>query len=319
MYPDMASRYFMSVLRKDYESHKRKIHSIAWNCTGQKLASGSVDKTVRVWTLDATGKTLSDMELKGHTDSVDQLCWNPLSREMLGTASGDKTVKIWDTRTGKAMQSIDTKGQNINIRWSPDGNHIVVGNKRDVLSLIDTRTWKIAKQQKFPIEVNEMAWSKSGQHFLITTGMGTVEVLKFPSFEPIVPILAHTGHCYCVEFDPRGRYVATGGADALVLLWDVNDLVCVRSFARLESPIRSLSFSHNGHYIASVAEDAKIDIADVETAEHVHSVRVSGEINCLAWNPKSLLLAFAGEERSKAASSARDSMYCVSVFGYAPS
>ena len=30
------------------------------------------------------------------------------------------------------------------------------------------------------------------------------------------------------------RYFATGGADALTCLWDVAELVCIRTFARLE-------------------------------------------------------------------------------------
>ena len=30
------------------------------------------------------------------------------------------------------------------------------------------------------------------------------------------------------------RYFATGSADALVSLWDLEELVCVRAFSRLE-------------------------------------------------------------------------------------
>jgi WD40 repeat protein len=30
------------------------------------------------------------------------------------------------------------------------------------------------------------------------------------------------------------RYIATGGGDAMVCLWDVNDLVCARTYSRLE-------------------------------------------------------------------------------------
>lgn len=29
--------------------HTKKVHSVAWNCTGRKLASGSVDRTARIW------------------------------------------------------------------------------------------------------------------------------------------------------------------------------------------------------------------------------------------------------------------------------
>jgi THO complex subunit 3 len=30
-------------------SRRLQVHSVAWNCTGRKLASGSVDRTARIW------------------------------------------------------------------------------------------------------------------------------------------------------------------------------------------------------------------------------------------------------------------------------
>ena len=32
---------------KEYLGHKKKVHSLAWHCSGEKLASGSVDQSVR--------------------------------------------------------------------------------------------------------------------------------------------------------------------------------------------------------------------------------------------------------------------------------
>lgn len=34
---------------RECKGHKEKVHTVAWNCDGRKLASGSVDKTARVW------------------------------------------------------------------------------------------------------------------------------------------------------------------------------------------------------------------------------------------------------------------------------
>jgi WD40 repeat protein len=34
---------------KEYKGHKEQVHTVAWNCDGRRLASGSVDKTARVW------------------------------------------------------------------------------------------------------------------------------------------------------------------------------------------------------------------------------------------------------------------------------
>ena len=226
---------------REYSGHKKKVHSVAWSCTGAKLASGSVDQSVRVWTIDETGRH-TDLEMRGHQDSVDQLRWDPKQPEVLGTASADKTVRIWDARSGKCAHAIETKGENINIRWSPDGTHIAVGDKDDNISLIEMRKCKILKNIKFGFEVNEMAWDPSGRVFLLTTGGGTVEVFNFADMlkagntASVRTIHAHTANCYCIEFAPSGEYFAVGSADALVSLWSLQELV--RRPAAFRSPAR---------------------------------------------------------------------------------
>lgn len=112
---------------------------------------------------------------------------------------------------------------------------------------------------------------------------------SYPELKPIQSINAHPSNCICIKFDPTGKYFATGSADALVSLWDVEELVCVRCFSRwvepprvrrllralfesllccrLDWPVRTLSFSHDGKMLASASEDHFIDIAEVETGQ----------------------------------------------------
>ena len=302
---------------KEFMGHKKKVHSLSWNCTGEKLASGSVDQSVRVWTIDATGRG-TDTELKGHQDSVDQLRWDPKNPEVLGTASGDKTVRIWDTRANKCANAIETRGENINIRWSPDGQHIAVGDKDDNISFIEMRKCKTLKSIKFTCEVNEMAWESTGRLLFLTTGSGTVEIFRYADMlkateTPAAHTLhAHTANCYCIEFDPSGEHFAVGGADAMVSIWNTRELACVRTCTRLEWPVRTLSFSHDAAYLASGSEDPIIDIASVATGEQVHAIPSSAPMNSVAWHPTKHLVAFAGDDKDR---NGRDDG-SVKVFGF---
>lgn len=37
---------------KEYAAHSSKVHSVGWSCDGRRLASGSFDKTVTIFSLD---------------------------------------------------------------------------------------------------------------------------------------------------------------------------------------------------------------------------------------------------------------------------
>ncbi|KAI6076892.1 THO complex subunit 3 [Aix galericulata] len=279
---------------------------------------------------------------RGHGDSVDQLCWHPSNPDLFVTASGDKTIRIWDVRTTKCIATVNTKGENINICWSPDGQTIAVGNKDDVVTFIDAKTHRSKAEEQFKFEVNEISWNNDNNMFFLTNGNGCINILSYPELKPIQSINAHPSNCICIKFDPMGKYFATGSADALVSLWDVDELVCVRCFSRLDWPVRTLSFSHDGKMLASASEDHFIDIAEVETGngliwgnskggigwrsaggagraleelgEKLWEVQCESPTFTVAWHPKRPLLAFACDDKDGKYDSSREAG-TVKLFG----
>jgi THO complex subunit 3 len=195
---------------------------------------------------------------------------------------------------------LNTKGENINLCWSPDGNTIAVGNKTDQISFFDVRTNKLVAEKEFNQEINEIRWNKGGDLFFLTTGDGTIKVLTYPDLaEPCPAFPAHTANCICLNFDPKGKYFATGSADTLTSLWSASELICIRTFGRSEWPIRTLSFSYDGQLLAGASEDELLKLTYVETGEVVHQIATPSGSFTLAWHPNQLLLAFAGGEKSR--------------------
>lgn len=86
----------------------------------------------------------------------------------------------------------------------------------------------------------------------MTTAEGRIRILSYPNFEPVLQtnhgaesgefmLNGHTSSCLTAELQPTGRYLATGGSDSVVALWDTTDWICQRTITRMVGPVRSIS------------------------------------------------------------------------------
>lgn len=289
-------KIFQAAKTKELKTGQEKIHSVRWSPDGTCLASGSADSSLKVWSFQQAN---SDFVLlngfREHSSSITQLSWNPANSFQLATASLDKTVLFWDIRERNSVQQLQNDDENINITWSPDGQQVAVGTKRDHLKILDVRNMQPVWNQNFSTEINEFGWSMSMQHFVLATGKGNIQVYDASSYMPLQALNAHTSNCYCLEFDRSGRFFATGGADAVILVWDCKSFVPIQSFTSLSSPSRTLGFSHDGNCLAAGSEDKFLDIWRMETGQSVMQIPINSPVNSLDWHPSKQLVAFADD------------------------
>lgn len=220
----------------------------------------------------------------------------------------DKSVRTWDSRSGKIIQNFNTNAENINVTWHPDGTRLAVGTKNDTVVVLDARTLAPLKSIPFNFEVNEIAWSENGLYFLVSTGHGSVCVLDGVTFDAIGEMHAHAANCYCLKFDAAGRLFATGGADGIFCVWNASTMQIQRTFAGLTWPVRAVSFSFDSQFVAAGSEDPFIDVSHVDSGFSIARIQTDAAVNSLSWNPKQHILAYAAEDNGKTEG-------CIRLFG----
>ncbi|MEC4814157.1 MAG: hypothetical protein SAK29_12910, partial [Scytonema sp. PMC 1069.18] len=70
--------------------HSQNVYSITYSPDGKTLASGSMDRSIKLWSTD--GRLLNT--LTGHQNAVNSVIFSPDSKT-LASGSDDKTIKLW--------------------------------------------------------------------------------------------------------------------------------------------------------------------------------------------------------------------------------
>ena len=92
--PPQTIAYENIILDKTLTGHSERIcfeDCLAFSPNGQYLASGSYDKTIKIWEVE-TGREIRT--LNGHSEYVNSVAFSP-NGKYLASSSDDKTIKIW--------------------------------------------------------------------------------------------------------------------------------------------------------------------------------------------------------------------------------
>jgi serine/threonine protein kinase len=159
--PQIINNKLIGKLLQTLTGHSNFVYSVAYSPDGQTLASGSGDKTIKLWNVK-TGNLLQT--LTDHSQPVNSVAYSP-DGQTLASGSVDKTIKLWNVNTGNLLQTLTYHSQRVNsVAYSPDGQTLASGSDDKTIKLWNVKTGNLLQTLTDHSDpVNSVAYSPDGQ------------------------------------------------------------------------------------------------------------------------------------------------------------
>ncbi|CCA75946.1 related to WD40-repeat protein (notchless protein) [Serendipita indica DSM 11827] len=257
-------------LRMTYRGHGAPVMNIAFSPDGACIASGSIDRTIRMW--DAQTGAQIGQPFVGHRGAVNSVAFSPDGCRVV-SGGADKTVRLWDTKTGQQIgKAIESHAHGVySVAFSPDGFRIISGSHDETVRFWDAETGEqIGQTLEVPIgTVTSVAFSPDGRGVISVSGdvrLWNVET----GTEIDQPLKDHTSKFISVAFSPDGLRAISSSNNRTVRLWDA------KTGAQIGNPLEghtkivgSVAFSPDSRRVVTGSDDWTIRLWNADTGAQI--------------------------------------------------
>lgn len=237
--------------------HSDYVQSLTFSQDGKLLASGSGDKTIKLWDVE-TGREIRTMTTNTGFTSV---AFSPDGR-MLASAGGiSNDVVLWSVKDGRTVTKLRMEGDHNylnDVAFSPDGTTVAAASH--IIQFFNAgtgRALRVIKNISKNGRINSIAFSPDGKYLASGSGYAsnnnrdnTVRLWDVKTGEEIHRFSGHSRDVIRVSFSPDGRYLASYSEDKDIVIWDIKKREKAKTLKGHMYNRGSIAFSPDGRYIA---------------------------------------------------------------------
>jgi len=285
--------------------HSKQVYSVAISPDGQILASGSVDNTIKLWSL-SNGKPLRT--LSGHSSKVRSLVISPDGQQIV-SGSWDGTIKLWNLQTGQLLKTLSGHSDGVlSVAISRDGQTLASSSADKTIKLWNLRTGQLLRTLSGHSGwVYSVAISPDGQTLANGSDDRTIKLWHLPTGTLITTLSDPSGNVVrSVAFSPDGKTLVSGSFNK-INLWKLGNVLSGCKVGRSCVPtqtlpgnlgiVESVAISPDGQTLASGSKDKTIKLWNLQTGKLRSTIsNPSEKVDSLTFSPDGKTLVSGGSE-----------------------
>ena len=276
--------------------HKNLIYSVAFSPNGEVVASGSDDKTIKLWGVEDGQEIVT---LTGHGNSVYTVVFSP-DGQMLASSSHDKTVKLWRMKDGQEIRTLIGHSNSVySAAFSPDGEIIASSSWDRTIKI-----WRVKDGQEIRTLAGHtnlvyfVAFSPDGETLASCSWDRTVKIWRVKDGKLISTLTGHTDSVRCIAFSPNGEFLASGSHDNTIKIWWVKDWQEVLTITGHSWYVDSIAFSPDGEILAS-SSNQTIKIWRVKDGQEIGNIAGhTNSVYSVNFSPEGEFLASGSSDKT---------------------
>jgi WD40 repeat protein len=203
--------------------------------------------------------SLSDGSLKqtylGHTGEIASVALSTDST-VVATGSWDRTLRVWDTDSGKCQLEIDCGAHVRSMCLSSSGNFIaasLIGKVNDTIGIwkaSDGRQVNALAHEEFRLSCRTVGFSEDELFVISGHGNGAAVIWALDTKLPLV-LNGHSGEINAARFSVDGAIALTGSRDWTARIWRADTGHCEHVLQSKSGNVSSVCFSSCASLVAT--------------------------------------------------------------------